>query len=66
MTPAERRRLILGDKVIGEIHERVARAPEAPEHVIEELRRIFASVANNKPQPAITVCCDQPQPEPAA
>lgn len=38
----EERRAILGDEVIAQIHARVAEAPEPPDEVVEELRRILA------------------------
>lgn len=41
MTPAERRRAILGDEVIAQIHARVAEAPEPSDELVEELRRII-------------------------
>ncbi|NEA40922.1 hypothetical protein [Streptomyces sp. SID11385] len=42
MTPAERRRALLGDAVVEEIAARVDAAPAPPEEVIIALRRILA------------------------
>lgn len=38
----EQRRALLGDDVIAAIHARVAEAPEPPDELVEELRRILA------------------------
>lgn len=46
MTPAERRRALLGDDVIASIHERVAEATRpAPAEVVDRLRLILAPAA---------------------
>jgi hypothetical protein len=55
----EQRRALLGDDVIAAIHARVAQAPEPPDEVVEELRRILARPARPVPMPAA-------QPAPAA
>lgn len=38
----EQRLAILGEATVAEIRQRVAQAPPPPEHVLEELRPIFA------------------------
>ncbi|NDZ63617.1 hypothetical protein [Streptomyces cyaneofuscatus] len=44
MTREERRQL-LGDTVIEQIHERVAEAPEAPDELIDTIRRVLTRPA---------------------
>lgn len=53
MTRAERLAL-LGDDVVEHIHQCVAEAPDAPEHTLQALRRIFARPAS-QPQPVADV-----------
>lgn len=53
MSPAERRRALLGDEVIDWINERVKAAPEPSDELVEELRRIMTRPggAVRKPRP---------------
>ncbi|MFJ4703204.1 hypothetical protein ACIP5N_34145 [Streptomyces sp. NPDC088768] len=53
MTPAERRRALLGDATLSEIEARVAAAPAPPEEVITALRRILAPTPTQAPVRAI-------------
>ncbi|MFH9414009.1 hypothetical protein [Streptomyces rochei] len=48
----EERRALLGDRVIAEIHERVAQAPEPSDDVVEKLRRIMTRPSGLVPQAA--------------
>lgn len=48
MTPAERRRRLLGDDVIAHIHREVAAAPPPSPGLIAELRRILTAPAKRR------------------
>ncbi|MEU2584496.1 hypothetical protein ABZ612_16370 [Streptomyces avermitilis] len=56
VTPAERRRLILGDEVIAYIHARVDEAPEPPPELVEKLRRIMTNPGGKVPTKAPSCC----------
>ncbi|MGW1669025.1 hypothetical protein [Streptomyces sp. NPDC002324] len=60
VTPAERRRAILGDDVIAYIHERVAEAPPPPPELVDALRRIFTQPGGTAPKKRREICCDPP------
>lgn len=45
MTTREERRKLLGDSVIEQIHARVAEAPDAPNELIDIVRRVLTRPA---------------------
>lgn len=50
MSPAEKRRELLGDDVIDHINEVVDAAPDPTPELIEALRRIFTRPGSPKPE----------------
>ncbi|WP_085211385.1 hypothetical protein [Streptomyces sp. Amel2xC10] len=63
ITPAERRRLILGDEVIARIRARVAEAPDPSPELVEQLRRILTNPGGTVPKAGPAVCCEGPDSE---
>ncbi|MGW4876557.1 hypothetical protein ACWEPI_08375 [Streptomyces sp. NPDC004262] len=51
LTPAERRRAILGPEIIAEIDAAVDAAPEPTPEVVEKLRRIMTNPGGKPPAP---------------
>ncbi|MFF2385156.1 hypothetical protein [Streptomyces sp. NPDC058108] len=62
VTPRERRRLILGDEAIAYIRARVAKAPEPPPEVVEDLRRIMTNPGGEIPKAPSPLCSDACKP----
>lgn len=62
MTRAERL-AILGPETVAAIHARVALAPEPPEELVEELRRIIFNPARELPAPRPAVGSPEPHEE---
>ncbi|MEU5892537.1 hypothetical protein ABZ835_37710 [Streptomyces sp. NPDC047461] len=54
LTPAEKRRAILGDETIAHIHAVVDAAPDPSPELVEELRRILARPGGAVPPPLPT------------